>query len=252
VKRASSVSIDERAAVNAPRGSFSSPRLHVLMDVSTCASGRWRPFVADVGRAVGLEVSYAWVPGTTKQWLAAVLRTSAASAGPVLVLPRAWMHGAEHSGQVPRLRQVVIASDDSPGVSRAIRLCTLQLRGDGIHTTVVLVFNPETAPAIWEGTGHEVTAWRNERERRYGSPDRLEILEGDPGAVVREHCLTADLVLIPWHQAISVDRAPVVRAVLDEGESPPCLLLPLRWIRTGSPRQVSTRNGGRDRAMSAT
>lgn len=189
----------------------------------------WESLVHDVAGVVGLEPSYLPVQAPAPDWLAGVLRAAAASPGPVLVLPRA--AGAPARLRPPRrLRAAIIASDDSAESVHGARKASLLLLRGGVQVTVLLALTAESAPPIWEGAGHHAAAWREELERRYGRPDRIEVRRGLPGPIVRAHSEGADLVVLLWRQAIGDDRAPVVRAVLDQAMAPPCLLVPLAWM----------------------
>jgi len=203
-------------------------RLVVLHDVTDGESGRWQRFVTEVARVIGLAPSYLPAPADGALWMTGILRVAAACPGPVLVLPQR-PRSAEHE-QPPSLHWAVIASDDSPEVERAARLCTVHLLRSGVRTTIVVVLTESSAPPMWEGAGHHAAAWRNELQRRYGRPDRLQVVTGPPGSTIREQCAGADLLLLLWHQAIEADRAQVVRSVLEEGALQPCLLVPLRWV----------------------
>jgi hypothetical protein len=202
----------------------------VMFDDPTGDVGGWASFVSEVARVVDLEPAYVLLPHAGEGWLRGVLEAAAARPGPVLVLPRIRLGSTTGDQRLPGLHKAVIASDDSHDVVRAARVCSLHLLRSGVRTTVVLVLTGQTAPPMWEGTGHHAAAWRAELERRYGRPDRLEVLSGPPGPVVRSRCEDCDLVVLLWRQATADDRAPVVRAVLDEGTTQPSLLVPLDWV----------------------
>lgn len=190
---------------------------------------RWEPFVADVARVVGLETSDLPLATSGAGWLRAVLRAAAANPGPVLVLPpRGAVPGGE--GRLPRLRTAIIASDDSRELVRAAGLASLHLARSGVKVTVLLVLTGATVPRMWEGAGHHAAAWWQELERRYGSADRVRVSTGMPGPTVRAHGRDANLVVLLWRQVVDDDRAPVVRAVLDEGVAQPSLLVPIAWV----------------------
>ena len=190
-------------------------------------TGTWQPLVAEVGRLVGSRPSVLALPAAGEGWAAAVLRVAAAAPGPVLVLPR---HGAPGPSGVPRLERAVIASDDSWDVVRAARLCALHLLRSGVGTTVLVVLTGETAPPMWEGTGHHAAAWRSELGRRHGRPDRLEVVVGRAGPTLRARTADSDLVVLLWHRHVAEGRAAVLRDVLDEGVVAPSLLVPLEWV----------------------
>ena len=190
-------------------------------------TGVWQPLVAEVGHLVGLHPSVLTLPAAGEGWAAAVLRIAAAAPGPVLVLPRRPMPSPTGA---PRLERAVIASDDSSDVVRAARMCALHLLRSGVGTTVLVVLTGETAPPMWEGTGHHATAWRSELGRRHGRPDRLEVVSGRAGPTVRARTVGTDLVVLLWHRHVAEGRAAVMRDVLDEGVVAPSLLVPLEWV----------------------
>jgi hypothetical protein len=192
-------------------------------------AGRWTSFVNEVARVVGLEPAYLPLGASGTGWLHKVLRTAADWHAPVLVLPRTAM-SSPGQGAVPRLRRALIASDDSTAVVRGARLASLHLLRNGVHTRVVLVLTEETAPPMWEGTGHHALAWRAELVRRHGRPTRIDVVSGAPGAAVRAQGAQADMVVLLWRSVAEEGHAAVVREVLDEGVSQPCLLLPVDWV----------------------
>ncbi|HMK62550.1 MAG TPA: universal stress protein [Acidimicrobiales bacterium] len=204
-------------------------RLVVLLDVPD-ESGRWDGLVREVADLIDLVPSYLTLPGAHEEWLHAVLTVAAACPAPVLVLPRTPLTPSAGDSGAGRLGKVLLASDDSAEALSGALLCSRHLVRSGITTTVVFVLTPETAPPMWEGAGHNASAWRAERVRRHGLPHQMKILRGVPGDVVRQHCARADLVVLVWHQAVEAGRAPVVRAVLDEGTTQPCLLLSTNWV----------------------
>lgn len=189
-------------------------------------SGTWLSVVSEVGRLVGMSPSVTTLAGAGHGWGAAVVRAAAASPGPVLVLPR-------HAATGAALDRALIASDDSWDVARAARLCALHLLRSGIRTTVLVVLTGDTAPPMWEGTGHHARAWRGELARRHGGPDRLEVATGSPGPAVRARAADTDLVVLLWRRNAAEGRATVLRDVLDEGVAQPCLLVPLEWVELG-------------------
>ena len=190
-------------------------------------TGVWQPLVAEVGRLVGSHPSVLALPAAGDGWGAAVLRIAAAAPGPVLVLPR---HRVPSPSGAPRLERAVIASDDSWDVVRAARVCALHLLRSGVGTTVLVVLTGETAPPMWEGTGHHAAAWRSELGRRHGHPDRLEVVSGRAGPTVRARTAGSDLVVLLWHRHAAEGRAAVLRDVLDGGVVAPSLLVPLDWV----------------------
>jgi hypothetical protein len=193
-------------------------------------TGRWQPLVAAVGRLVGLRPSMLALPAAGDGWAAAVMRVAAASPGPVLVLPRREGPGAGEPARPSRLERAVIASDDTWDVVHAARLCALHLLRSGVETTVLVVLTRETAPPMWEGTGHHAAAWRTELGRRHGRPDRLDVVPGPAGPTVRARTTDTDLVVLLWHRNVAEGRAAVLRDVLDEDVVAPSLLVPLDWV----------------------
>jgi hypothetical protein len=210
--------------------------LVVLMEETGGDEGSWTEFVDEVARLVGLEPSYSMLeeatPSPGGRWLGAVLRAAAATAWPVLVLPPSTPHAPGTTRRPAKVSRAVIASDDTGEFVRGAGLASLRLLRSGVRTTVVVVLTGETAPPMWEGAGHHAAAWRAELERRYGRPHHLEVLSGPPGPMVRARCQGADLVVLLWRQVVDEHRAPVVRAVLDEGVTWPCLLVPLGWVES--------------------
>jgi len=190
-------------------------------------TGLWQPLVAEVGRLVGLDASVLALPAAGEGWAAAVLRIAAASTGPVLVLPQ---RGAVTPSVPVHLDRAVIASDDSRDVAGAVRLVALHLLRSGVRSTVLVVLTGETAPPMWEGTGHHATAWRSELGRRHGRPDRLEVLTGRPGPMLRAGAEHSDLLVLLWHRHDAEGRASVLRDVLDDGVVTPSLLVPIEWV----------------------
>jgi hypothetical protein len=188
--------------------------------------GTWLPFVTAVSRLTGSRPSTLALPAAGDDWAAAILRVAAARPGPVLVLPR---RGRPPQAGRPRLEHAVIASDDSWEVAAAARLCTLRLLRSGVQTAVLVVLTEDTAPPIWEGTGHHAAAWRGELGRRYGRPDRLEVVTGRAGPLVRARTAQSDLVVLLWHRHATEGRAAVLRQVLGEEVVAPSLLVPLEW-----------------------
>ncbi len=193
-------------------------------------TGWWQPFVAEVGRLIGLRPVWLALPAAGKGWAAAVMRVAAASPGPVLVLPCRGGPGAGAPARPARLERAVIASDDTWDVARAAHLAALHLLRSGVRTTVLVALTPETAPPMWEGTGHHAAAWRTELGRRHGRPDRLDVVPGPAGATVRARTADSELVVLLWHRSVAEGRAAVLRDVLDEGVVAPSLLVPLEWV----------------------
>ena len=190
----------------------------------------WQGLVSEVGRIVGLRPSVLSLPDAGAGWAGAVIRVAAASPGPVLVLPRAGAPGpATPRGAAP-LGRAVIASDGSAEVSGGARLCALHLLRSGVRTTVLVVLTGETAPPMWEGTGHHAAAWRGELGRRHGRPDRIDVVRGTPGPTVRARAAGSDLVVLLWRREAAEGRAAVLREVLDDGVVAPTLLVPLGWV----------------------
>lgn len=195
------------------------------------SAGRWTTFVAETARVVGLEPAYLPLKHIEGGWLRRVLRTAADWHGPVLVLPHTAMVWPAQEVP-PHLRRALIASDDSSAVARAARLASLHLLRSGVQTRVVLVLTRQTAPPMWEGTGHHATAWRAELVRRHGRLTRVDVVSGAPGSAVRAQGAQADLVVLLWRSVAEEGRAAVVREVLDDGVSQPCLLLPVDWLES--------------------
>ncbi len=206
-----------------------SNRLAVLLETPD-ESGAWEPLVKQVAGLLDLVPSYLALPSAPHRWLEAVLGVASVCPAPVLVLPRTPLVAAGEGAGGGRLREALLASDDSAEAVGAARWCSRRLARHRIRSTVVLVLTAETAPVIWEGAGHNAAAWRAERVRRHGLPHQMKIVRGVPGEVVRAHCADADLVVLVWRQVVDDNRALVVRAVLDEGTTQPCLLLPLTWV----------------------
>jgi hypothetical protein len=213
-------------------GEAASVDFAVLVDPHGPGAGAWDGFVADVGRMLDLRPAYLPAPTVDHGWIRELLRRAAGQAGPVLVLPAAAAGGLQGltSTWPPRLHRAVIATDDSPEVVGGARLCALHLLRSGVQTKLLLVLTRQTAPPMWEGTGHQADAWRAELQRRYGLADRVEVCSGSPGAAVRARAAQADLAVLLWNRSSAEGRAKVVRTVLDDGVHPPCLLVPLRWV----------------------
>lgn len=208
------------------------PWMTVVGGAANLAMPDWREYAADVGRALGLEPSYLALSVTRVAWLPTVLRVSAGVPWPVLVLPlqRLSVPATPKSG--PRLQRVLLASDGSPEIVNAARSLAGGLRRQGIATTVLVVLNVGTTPPIWEGAGHHAAAWRSETTRRHGYPNHLEVVTGPPEERIPARIGDADLVVLAWHQVAAEDRAAVVRAVIDDGAGPPCLLVPFDWMKS--------------------
>ena len=202
--------------------------LTVLADRDETAA--WQALISEVGRIVGLRPSVLSLPAAGEGWAAAVVRVAAASPGPVLVLPRAGAPGAATPGGAAPLGRAVIASDGSSEVTGGARQCALHLLRSGVRTTVLVVLTGETAPPMWEGTGHHAAAWRGELGRRHGRPDRIDVVAGAPGPTVRARAADGDLVVLLWRREAAEGRAAVLRAVLDGGVLAPTLLVPLAWV----------------------
>lgn len=242
-------------------GSERGGRLLVLVDAeqfggdvepaggSAAGAGRWTSLVAETARVVGLEPAYLPLKHTDGEWIRRALGAAADWHGPVLVLPRTAMAWPAQAGP-PHLRRALIASDDSPAVVRGARLASLHLLRSGVQTRVVLVLTGETAPPMWEGTGHHATAWRAELVRRHGRPTRFEVVSGPPGAAVRAQGAQADLVVLLWRGMAEEGRAAVVREVLDDGVCQPCLLLPLDWVES-APVAAGLSSAARQRERAA-
>lgn len=193
-------------------------------------TGRWHHLVDEVGRLLGLRPAVLALPAAGAGWAAAVVRAAAVSPGPVLVLPRHAGPEAEVPSGPSRLERAVIASDGSWDVTGAARLCALHLLRSAVRTTVLVVLTGDTAPPMWEGTGHHAAAWRGELDRRHGGPDRLDVVAGSPGPTVRDRAARSDLVVLLWRRHVAEGRAAVLREVLDDGVVTPTLLLPLVWV----------------------
>lgn len=208
------------------------PWMTVVAGAANLATLDWREYAAEVGRALGLEPSYLSLSVTKVAWLPTVLRVSAGVPWPVLVLPLQRMRVPAPPTPGPRLQRVLVASDGSPEIVKAARSLAGDLRRKGIATTVLVVLSGGTTPPIWEGPGHHAAAWRAETTRRHGYPDRLDVVTGPPEERIPAQIGGADLVVLAWHQVAARDRAAVVRAVIDDGAGPPCLLVPFDWMKS--------------------
>ena len=205
--------------------------LTVFRDPVGADASRWAGLVADLGHALGLRPVDTPLDMTGEGWVGRLVAAAAAAPGPVLVVPRPQPEDVE-TPVATQLLRVVIASDDAPDVVRSARFLSRHLRNGGVQTSVLVVLSGAPLPAMWEGPGHNAAAWRDELHRRHGEPDALEVLPGTdgPGRAIGQHTDDAQLLVLIWRRVAAEGRAVVVRSVLDDAPSLPCLLVPIAWV----------------------
>ncbi len=151
---------------------------------------------------------------------------------PVAVVPAS----AAHPG---RLCRVLVPLEGSRSTTLApLRMISL---ADGVRLEIVVlhVFDAAAIPAFTDQPQHETRAWAAEFLARYSpipaEQVRLETRVGEPGkqvvGVARE--IDADVIALGWAQEIAADRAPVVRAALDDARIP-VFLIPVT-VERGEP-----------------
>lgn len=227
--------------------------LVVFHDVVAGEQGSWAALVDDLAHVLDLAPVYTPIDMHDPLWVGRLLRSSLGAPGPVLVLPRpeSSSSGAARAPS-PRLLRVVVASGDAPDVVRSASDLSRLFRNRGVRTTVVVVLSDDTVPPIWEGPGHHAAAWRGELQRRHRGADHVRVLADGAGVgrAIRAQGGEADVIVLLWRRVATEGRAKVVRAVLGDGSSLPCLIAPIAWVaslpaveRPPAPLPEATRAG---------
>lgn len=141
---------------------------------------------------------------------------------PVAVVPAAARPGP--------LRRLLVPLDGTEAAAAGVRDTVDRARAAGLELVVLHVREPERVPPFLDQPHHELAAWAEEfLARNCGCAPgeaELRLRVGDRC----ECCLEAaaagvDLAVLAWARDLSAERAPVVRALLEQA-SVPLLLVP--------------------------
>ncbi len=136
---------------------------------------------------------------------------------------------------VGRLRRLVVPLEGSPSVSVAMQHAddAFCARGREIVMLHVVTSDSPTepgslpAPRLVDQEHYEWASWQEEFAMRFsqcveGGRHRVCVRVGDPAkAIIREvRELDAELVVVSWRGSMAEDRAPVVRALLEDSPCP--------------------------------
>ena len=136
----------------------------------------------------------------------------------LLVPPGARLPAADRFGKV------LIPLEGSATSSAAINAEMQAFHREGVAITVVHVLPVGTAPMFWDQPGHAGPTWTAEFRARWcdqpGAEFRLR--RGEVVSVILETAATedADVIALGWSQAMSRDRARVVRGIVARAEIP--------------------------------
>jgi hypothetical protein len=149
---------------------------------------------------------------------------------PVLVVP-------PDADPPPALRRVLVPLEGTVSTSRAPHQIFELASSAELDVLALHVHEPRSLPAFTDQPQHEHESWGREFLHRYCPwglrSVRLETRIGRRGDLVplvaEEH--DCDLIVLGWAQALTAERAPVVRETLARS-SKPLLLVPVRTVRS--------------------
>jgi len=198
-------------------------QLHVVADPALAE--RWSTIVTAAAQILDLASSLTTLPTITasEDPVQAMLSIAATAKGPVLFLPA----GTPPSPGGPEPLRVLVPLDGTITEDAVMRPLLDRALDGGAQVTQLYVLCDATRPVIWEGAGHNASAYLAELRRRH-QVDRAElsVSSGDPGSAIAEAGDQADLVILAWQADDSADRASVLRAVLKSMDRP-ILLVPM-------------------------